>query len=147
MKHRNSHTDFSKKSRRAAGNRYRHDSKQGSVSTNSQFIQAKRSGTVHRKALQLCRQVQEALYWVLGSECGNENLALLNVQKVEPAPDTSRLLVTVEVPEDMSITEALSYLEEASKALRVEIAGAINRRRVPELLFNPVVAGSWSVGK
>ena len=49
-----------------------------------------------RKALQLCHQVAETLEEVL-AECGDVVLQALRVLDVEPAPDASRLLVTVAV--------------------------------------------------
>ena len=49
-----------------------------------------------RKALQLCHQVAETLEEVL-AECGDGLLQALRVLDVEPAPDASRLLVTLAV--------------------------------------------------
>ena len=49
-----------------------------------------------RKAFQLCHQVAETLEEVL-AECGDGVLQALRVLDVEPAPDASRLLVTVAV--------------------------------------------------
>jgi ribosome-binding factor A len=91
-----------------------------------------------RKSLQLCSQVQQALYWVLGSECGDESLALLEVLSVEPAPDSSRLLVTLMTPEEMTIEEALENLQLAGKAIRSEVASAIHRRKAPELVYRVI---------
>ena len=88
-----------------------------------------------RKAMQLCHQVREALYWVLGSACGDEALALLNVVSVEPAPDTTRMLVTLAVPEEMTFEEATKRLHRVAGTLRREVAGAIHRRKVPDLVY------------
>src|SRR5947207_1446903 len=49
----------------------------------------------NRKALQLCGEVARTLSWVLGGECGDEVLRDLIVDSVVPAPDSSRLLVTL----------------------------------------------------
>src|SRR5687768_8096095 len=49
----------------------------------------------HRKARQLCRQVAETLDQVLAGEMGDASLHSLRVASVAPAPDASRLLVTL----------------------------------------------------
>ncbi len=48
-----------------------------------------------RKSRQLCRQVAEALDWVLSGDSHDELLQSLRVADVQPAPYSSRLLVTV----------------------------------------------------
>ena len=48
-----------------------------------------------RKAKQLCRQVAETLDLVLSGDCRDELLQSLHVISVVPAPNSSRLLVTV----------------------------------------------------
>lgn len=93
---------------------------------------------VAHKDRQLCAQVQEALYWVLGSAVGDEKLALLQVIEVEPMPDASRLLVTLLAPADVSLEKATSRVQEAAKAIRGEVAASINRRKAPELVFRVV---------
>lgn len=50
----------------------------------------------NRKARQLCRQVAETLELVLSGDCHEEILQTLHVVSVEPAPDASRLLVTLQ---------------------------------------------------
>jgi ribosome-binding factor A len=84
---------------------------------------------------QLCAQIQEALYWVLGSQVGDETLALFQVVSVEPIPDATRLLVTLAVPDDQNLESAQTRLQKAAKAIRAEAAAAINRRKAPELVF------------
>jgi ribosome-binding factor A len=96
------------------------------------------SRRILRKDLQLCSQVQDALYWVLGSAAGDETLAYLQVLSVEPMPDASRLLVTVSSPPDMSLEMAAIRLHEATKAIRAEVAASIHRRKAPELTFRVV---------
>ncbi len=91
-----------------------------------------------RKALQLCHQVAETLEEVL-AECGDGVLQALRVLDVEPAPDASRLLVTVAA--DSTSDEALDpcrvqeHLMRASGHLRSEVAGAITRKRAPMLVY------------
>ena len=91
-----------------------------------------------RKVMQLCSQVQQALYWVLGAETGDESLALLDVLSVEPAPDSTRLLITLKSPPEMKMEESLERLHAASKAIRSEIARSIHRKKVPDLVYRVV---------
>src|SRR6516162_7232294 len=63
------------------------------------------SGKVgNRKALQLCSQVARTLMGVL-AECGDDVLRDLVIESVTPAPNSSRLLVTVRrtVPIDAAL--------------------------------------------
>src|SRR4051812_27647508 len=88
-----------------------------------------------RKALQLARQVPAALMWVLGSAPGDDRLAACSVEAVEPLPGGNRLLVKVGVPPDLPAGEVSQRLAAAAPALRVEVAQAITRRKVPELVY------------
>lgn len=92
-----------------------------------------------RKALQLCRQVREALTWVLGSATGDGRLA---VEAVEPLPGGNRLLVKVGVPPDVPLADVADRLAAAAPALRTEVAQAITRRKAPELVYLPVPAST-----
>ncbi len=91
-----------------------------------------------RKALQLCHQVAETLEEVL-AECGDVVLQALRVLDVEPAPDASRLLVTVAVDglprEKLDLDRVHDHLVRASGHLRNEVAGAITRKRTPVLVY------------
>ena len=89
----------------------------------------------HRKALQLCRQVHEALMWVFGSASGDDRLAACSVEAVEPLPGGNRLLVKVGVPPDLSASDVHVRLAAAAPALRAEVAQSITRRKVPELVY------------
>ena len=88
----------------------------------------------NRKTLQLCRQVERILSALLEGEI----LRDLSVQSVAPAPDSSRLLVTVVFhgPETIPTTDILAALEQAKVKLRAEVAVAIHRRKTPELIFD-----------
>jgi ribosome-binding factor A len=88
-----------------------------------------------RKALQLARQVREALTWVLGSATGDDRLAACSVEAVEPLPGGNRLLVKVGVPPDLAADEVSQRLAAAAPTLRAEVAHAITRRKVPELVY------------
>ncbi len=93
---------------------------------------------LNRKALQLCSEVARALGHALAWELGDELLSNLRVESVTPAPDSSRLLVTVslaiapgiDLPDEVNVR-----LRQFTGRLRAEVATAIHRRRVPELSF------------
>jgi ribosome-binding factor A len=91
-----------------------------------------------RKALQLCHQVAETLEEVL-AECGDGLLQALRVIDVEPAPDASRLLVTVAIDglpqEAIDLGVVHKHLAHASGHLRSEVATAITRKRAPVLVY------------
>ena len=93
---------------------------------------------INRKALQLCGEVAKILSQVLAWELGDDLLEQLQVEAVVPAPDSSRLLVTVslqglagaDTPADI-----MERLRRSTGRLRMEVASAIHRRRVPDLVF------------
>jgi ribosome-binding factor A len=107
------------------------------------------SGRVpNRKALQLCGQVERTLASVLAGECGDDVLRDLVVESVVPAPNASRVLVTVYLAPHAPVLDAhqvYEHLERARGRLRREVAAAITRRRVPDLLFR-VVNPSQALG-
>jgi ribosome-binding factor A len=89
------------------------------------------------KTRQLCKQVEIALYLAF-AELGDDDLSELNVQRVEPAPDASRLLVVVtplDPESDMTEAQALEALGGAEGLLRISVTAAIHRKRVPGLTF------------
>ena len=53
-------------------------------------------------------------------------------------PGGNRLLVKVGVPPDLAAGEVSRRLAAAAPALRTEVAQAITRRKVPELVYLPV---------
>jgi ribosome-binding factor A len=92
----------------------------------------------NRKALQLCAQVARTLASLFAAECGDEVLRDLQVESVVPAPNASRLLVSVSLawPANSTVRQqAAEHLERARGKLRSEVAAAVNRRRVPDLVF------------
>jgi len=93
---------------------------------------------VNRKALQLCGEVARTLGHALAWELGDDLLGQLQVEGVVPAPDSSRLLVTVSMegaPDTDPPNKVLQRLRQATGRLRAEVATAIHRRRVPDLAF------------
>lgn len=91
----------------------------------------------NRKALQVSRQVFETLAYVLSS-APDETLQQLTVVAVTPAPDSSRMLVSIRRgDEDGSLADAdvIESLNQCTGWLRSEIAAAITRKRVPTLIY------------
>ncbi len=97
------------------------------------------SGKVpNRKALQLCGQVSRTLSGVLSGECGDDVLREVLVESVRPAPDSSRLLVTVGLAPSAGAVDpavVLDRLLRAAGMLRSAVAAVIHRKRAPELTF------------
>src|SRR5260370_13067194 len=99
-----------------------------------------------RKTQQLCAQVAKALSYALAGVCNDDVLRDLGVVAVQPAPDESRLLVTVgpNLPGPCDPTQVLHHLHQALAKLRSEVAASIHRKKVPELTFsvaaNPIGA-------
>jgi len=90
----------------------------------------------NRKALQLCRQVERTLSIAFEGDL----LRDLTVESVVPAPDSSRLLITLRYHGPNTVVTAA--IHEALKAcharLRGEIAADIHRRKTPDLTFHVV---------
>lgn len=86
-------------------------------------------GRTKIKDAQLCAEVRETLSLAL-----DERFEAFTVIDVAPAPDASRLSVTIEV--DGDVEEAKAILERSLGWLRSEIAAAINRKKVPALYFD-----------
>ncbi len=99
-----------------------------------------------RKGRQLGRQVAETLDAVLAGDTRDAILSGLRIVSVTPAPDASRLLVTVALRppferEPVEPAEILARLDRASGWLRTEIASAVTRRKVPVLSFQVAPPG------
>ncbi len=86
-----------------------------------------------RKLRQLCRQVERALTCAFA-----DSLSHLALTAVLPWPNSSRLLVAVQPTEPDAAIDREAILEELMAAkgmLRTVVAGAIHRKRTPELCF------------
>ncbi|WP_152049426.1 ribosome-binding factor A [Tautonia marina] len=91
-----------------------------------------------RKAMQLCSQVQRTVEQVILGDLDDEVLRNLCVLAVEPAPDESRLLVTVgpfASNVEINPIQVMEHLGAASAHIRTEVAAAITRRKVPTLVY------------
>jgi ribosome-binding factor A len=93
-----------------------------------------------RKTLQLCSQVAETLNYAFAAICNDDVLRELGVVTVKPAPNESRLLVTVgpTLPGPWDPIQVLAHVQQALGKLRSEVAAAIHRKKVPELAFRVV---------
>jgi len=94
-----------------------------------------------RKAKQLCRQVAETIDQILSGETGDDVLGGLRVSDVVPAPDSSRLLVTLHQdcePENFDRILVEQRLNSFRGRLRCEIAASITRKKTPTLVFNVI---------
>jgi ribosome-binding factor A len=90
----------------------------------------------NRKALQLCAQIAETLAFVF-ADSADPLLQDLLVVSVVPSPTSARVLVTVApaVADNFDAQASLNHLQAARSRLRGEIAAAVHRRKVPDLLF------------
>jgi ribosome-binding factor A len=98
----------------------------------------------NRKALQMCGEIARTLSAVLAWESGDDLLRCVTVVSVEPAPDSTRVLVRVCIPQSADVltpSQVLEGLHRLSGKLRTEVAGALHRKRVPELVFQVVTGG------
>jgi ribosome-binding factor A len=87
-----------------------------------------------RKARQLARQAEHALRFAL-SESAKAELQSAVVLMVEPAPDATRLAVTIRPGEGVEATAIEEALEHAAPYLRRAVTEAITRKRAPTLVF------------
>lgn len=87
------------------------------------------------KTAQLCKQAFHALSQSLAGDCGDPALQNLVLESVRPAPDASRLLLTVLARSPNDLTSVLQRLEQVKGLLRAAVASAIYRKKAPELMF------------
>ena len=93
------------------------------------------------KAKQVCRQVAETLDQVLSGETADDILRNLRVATVVPAPDSSRLFVTLHAdlsPAAFDRNVVEQKLASHTGRLRCEVARAITRRKTPALAFHVI---------
>jgi len=95
------------------------------------------------KDQQLCAQVA-ALVGAALAELDDPVLSGLIVATATPAPDASRLLVTVLDPDGHPADEVVARLVRIRGYLRAELALGVTRKRVPDLAFVVAVAKDQS---
>lgn len=94
-----------------------------------------------RGARRLCSQVRDALTYALAGSCRDEVLQSLHVADVEPAPDASRLAVTLVAADPAQTGAARARIALVAALLREEVAASVHRRRAPELVFRVTAGG------
>jgi ribosome-binding factor A len=102
------------------------------------FTASDRPPRVDRKTLQLCRQIADTLNYVLSGELNDDVLRNVYVDSVQPAPDASRLMVSVALIDPNDATPADKVLHRLglwSPRIRSEVAQSIHRRKTPELSY------------
>jgi ribosome-binding factor A len=87
-----------------------------------------------RKTQQLCKEVERTLSCALAA-ASDDVVRDLTLIEVSPAPDASRLLVTLSLSRPVPIDEVNERLERMRGSLRQEIASSLQRKRTPELSF------------
>lgn len=97
-----------------------------------------------RKTGQLCAEVERTLTFLLDSEGRDEVLQDFAVEAVVPNPNAASLLVVLR-PRDRSrpfeLAPVLRRLSEVKGYWRGQIAGAIHRKKTPELAFQVLPQG------
>ena len=110
------------------------------VDPHDYFRTDRRSSKENRKSLRLCRQVFHCLSMVL-ADCDDAMMQSLSVADVIPAPDSSRLLVLLDMDRqvtDVTSEQLLARAVAQVPRLRSEIASSIHRKRVPTLALQIV---------
>lgn len=91
---------------------------------------------------QLCKQVRIALSEALVCDCGDPVIQNLEIVSVKPSTGSTVLQVILKSHDADADIETIEHahrqLERASGLLRAAIAGAIHRKRVPQLRFQVI---------
>jgi len=87
------------------------------------------------KDRQVCRQVFDALSLAL-ADLDDPLLDDVALVAVDPAPDASRVVVTLTTRADIDPATVRARLLELLPDLRAEVAAELTRRRIPELTFH-----------
>lgn len=92
----------------------------------------------NHKARMLSSQVAECLQLVFDNALHDPDLQDVHLHGVEPGSDAGTLRVTVVVADPNDVVRVRNALGRAAGRLRSEVARAVHRRRVPQLLFRVV---------
>lgn len=105
----------------------------------SEFFDPHQDARARRKVQQLCKEVERTLGYALPA-CGDAAVRDLVFVSVEPAPDASRLLVTLAPSSWLALDAGIlnERIQRVRGFLRAQIAAAIQRKRTPELAFQIV---------
>jgi len=101
----------------------------------AQFFSPIGNGRSDRKVQQICKEVERTVACTVAA-CEDPLIGELMVVAVEPAPDASRLMVSLCAPRaGLSAADLLERLDRIKGLLRQEVAAALQRKRTPELCF------------
>lgn len=98
-----------------------------------------RSSNDEKRDRQLCAQARRCLNLVVPEMLLRAGVDRCEVVSVDPAPEIARLMVVVGVEADR-IAAAVQILSQQKGDLRYEVAGAVHRKRAPDLAFEVVAA-------
>jgi ribosome-binding factor A len=105
------------------------------------FFSGSRGRGVSRVADRRLKQLAREVYRVLAQatvELADPRLESASVIEVRPAPDAGRFAVQVSAGPRATVSEVEAALEAARGHLRDELAMALARKRVPDLVFEVV---------
>lgn len=98
---------------------------------------------VSRKDRQLCKQVRRALETALASLHSDASVSAVEIADVAPAPDASRLRMTLRLIDARASTEQVTARFAALRPwLRAQAAAGITRKRAPELVIDVLPIGA-----
>ncbi len=100
------------------------------------YFKSKRNNKGDRKTKQLCQQVSRTINLCL-NDCDDPIVQSMFLVGVQPAPDSSCLLLHIECDVDnFDHAAAMLSIRSQTSRLQFEISRAINRKRVPNLTFS-----------
>lgn len=109
-----------------------------------ELFRSRRVRRTDHKDLQLCKQVYRVLSTLLAGGFSDPLIQSLVVVSVTPAPDASRLMVSIRstiAAGGCDVDSVLARLQSIQSILRIEVAASICRRKAPELVYQVVDAG------
>jgi ribosome-binding factor A len=105
------------------------------------YFKSKRTQQGDRKTKQLCQQVARTINLCL-NDCDDPIVQSMFLVGVQPAPDSSCLLLHIECDVDnFDHGAAMLAIRSQVARLQFEISRAINRKRVPNLTFSVCITG------
>ncbi len=138
---------MSSRRRDMTGHRARSNAPLGAAPTHARAATSLRDNLARdeRKSMQLCKQVQHAIEDALAG-FDDEVLRSLMVIRVDPAPNSGRLMVTL-CPmahlDEVNLDAVMALVEGVKGDLRMEVGFQIHRKRIPELTFR--LAEAWEM--
>ena len=105
------------------------------------YFKTKRNRKENRKTKQLCRQVARTVNLCL-NDCDDPIVQAMFLVAVQPAPDSSCLLLHLECDvDDFDFEVAMLAIRQQTARLQFEISRSIHRKRVPNLTYSVSMSG------